>query len=425
MKENTDLMDKAIKEKFDGHEVPVPSHLWNSIESDLTPEKTTIGGSLLLKKPFILSILFISTVLIGTYIYNYSNKQTAYSTSLLKKTNTITHSLNNSALTHLNADSYDQYFSKEKKYTGNTPIYISDSKDENKGTSSSLNIPLKKQFNIHVLKKQETIISATKTDYKTIYTSVSKENKTLVKNNLTFNESYKNTHNTNTQPHNVNKKNTVEVSTLNQANLSNTSLEDISINSTTKSSSSLVAHNTANQSKSTKTRLPTNTTNTQISNTAYFKNNIPIAAYADSIKIHASEVMQRINSTNNIDNQNSNPAVEPKASTDNTKVNNTDASTSNQLMHLDTSHISNTLLSLNSIHTFIKPSEIAALNNQLTDVHEADIFNSITQTDNSNSNLNKSYSSTPIKVIDRTNNGTSLENSFNLNSQYIDTSGGF
>ena len=425
MKKNTDLMDKAIKEKFDGHEVPVPTHIWNSIESNLPPQNDNTGGSFFFKSPFVISILLISIAIIGVYIYNYSNKQSAHSASLFNKTNTITHSINNSALTHTNSGSYDQYFSKEKKSTGNATLYYNGSKDKNKSTASSSNMALRTRLNIDVSKKQETTITPTKTDYKTIYPSANKENKASVKNNLTINESYKNTLNTNTQPHSVNKKNTAEASTFNQASLSNTSSEDIPTKPTTKSSSSQATHNTANQTESTKTTIHANNTTIQTSNTAYLKNNIPIAAHADSINIYTSAVMQKNNSTNNIDNQNSNLTAEPKISIENTKADNTDASTSNQPIHSNTSHIISTLLSLDSIHTSTNPSEIAALNNQLTDVHEADIFNAITQTAIPNSNVDKAYSSTHVKVIDRTNNGSSLEDSFNLNSQSIDTSNYF
>ncbi len=86
MKERTDLMDKSIKEKFEGHEVPVPSHLWNSIEANLPTENNNTGGNFFFKKPFILSILVISTVIIGTYLYKTPDTQNNHTKTVVNET---------------------------------------------------------------------------------------------------------------------------------------------------------------------------------------------------------------------------------------------------------------------------------------------------------------------------------------------------
>jgi hypothetical protein len=76
MKENTDRMDKAIKEKFDQHETRVPSELWNSIQSKLPPEDTSKGFIYFLSNPFIIVAMFVSLVSVTTGIYYFSDLNT-------------------------------------------------------------------------------------------------------------------------------------------------------------------------------------------------------------------------------------------------------------------------------------------------------------------------------------------------------------
>lgn len=72
MKDNTDRMDKAIKDKLNGHEAHIPSNLWKSIESKLPPEPTSRDGGFF-KNPFIISFLVMSVVITGIYLFRSVN----------------------------------------------------------------------------------------------------------------------------------------------------------------------------------------------------------------------------------------------------------------------------------------------------------------------------------------------------------------
>lgn len=73
MKEHTDKLDKAIQEKMHAHEVPVPSHLWDSIEARLPSQKNNSPFSFL-KNPFVLSVLLI-VALTGLYTYHLKHQR--------------------------------------------------------------------------------------------------------------------------------------------------------------------------------------------------------------------------------------------------------------------------------------------------------------------------------------------------------------
>jgi hypothetical protein len=75
MKDKIDLMDKAIKEKFAHHEVPVPSNLWNSIESKLPVEENTLIRTPFFKNPFTISLLIVSAILVSAYLYKANTPQ--------------------------------------------------------------------------------------------------------------------------------------------------------------------------------------------------------------------------------------------------------------------------------------------------------------------------------------------------------------
>jgi hypothetical protein len=89
MKDKIDLMDKAIKEKFAHHEVPVPSNLWNSIQSKLPVEENPIARKSFLKNPFAISLLIVSTILVSTYLYQASTTENNSQHTKEENTSTI------------------------------------------------------------------------------------------------------------------------------------------------------------------------------------------------------------------------------------------------------------------------------------------------------------------------------------------------
>ncbi|MGN6646084.1 MAG: hypothetical protein ACTHJT_06105 [Cytophaga sp.] len=133
MKDNTDRMDKAIKDKLNGHEAHVPSNLWKSIESKLPPEPGNKGGALF-KNPFIISFLALSILTTGIYLFRPVNKQqhtattsgAVYSvpahTSITQKTNTPSNK--NS---HTSSDDLKN-ITNESLHTTSTAEYVSNSK---------------------------------------------------------------------------------------------------------------------------------------------------------------------------------------------------------------------------------------------------------------------------------------------------------
>ncbi len=71
MKEHSDHMDNSIKEKFDSHEVPVPSKLWDAIQSKLPAENTSNTVSFWKNSLFLSSVLLISIVSICAAFYYF------------------------------------------------------------------------------------------------------------------------------------------------------------------------------------------------------------------------------------------------------------------------------------------------------------------------------------------------------------------
>ena len=90
MKDNTDRMDKAIKEKLNGHEAHVHSTLWKSIESKLPPEQNGKGG-LFFKNPFIISFLVVSIVITGIYLFRSAGTQQQITTASIDITSSSIH----------------------------------------------------------------------------------------------------------------------------------------------------------------------------------------------------------------------------------------------------------------------------------------------------------------------------------------------
>jgi len=406
MKEHIDLMDKAIKEKFDGHEVPVPSHLWNSIESNLAPENGNIPGGGFFKNPFLLSILVISTVLIGTYLYHSSNKQTADNSALLKQTTTATDVVNISSSAYSANDPYNQSSLEEKNHTSNS---LSNNNPEggNKTANYSSNTPIESPSNTYVSKNKTTAITP---NYKNIHhTSSKSENKAGVNNTYSTKNSNNNISNKNPHQNAVDKNNTTAAS-LTQTILSSSDATSVKENINNHSSST--ASNTPTPSESKFTNA-VSSSNTQALNSGDLENYISTTRPIDSIKIDASAFFKEFNSLNNMNNAHSNIVGDHTVSKDNTISNNISSTASNQTTYVNASSISNALLSLDSSHTITKASETILLYNKVTYENESNVL--YTKKTTLTSNTNSTYETTSLVSVNSINNRNNIENSFYTN----------
>jgi hypothetical protein len=286
MKDNTEPMDKAIKEKFDGHEVSVPSGLWNSIESNLPSENESKGGNFFFKNSFLLSVLFVSTTVIGIYLYNFNSKQTIDSIAVARKTSTPENTFNTSAIEHSTADSHKQSSAKQKQPTDFSSSILA---KENQSAHSS-NILTESASTKDLLKNTEknTLRSYTNSTHLASASSKKNEITKTSRSSKTINRVLANTGKK--KPGKIN--NVVVVTKSNKPDLSNAvsnkSIKTVeSGNEKNNIHSNSLNANTSNLAKPVKVSTATVSSTTQKSDKSISKNNVQSLVRTDSVKVSA------------------------------------------------------------------------------------------------------------------------------------------
>lgn len=404
MKDNTDYMDKAIKEKFEGHEVPVPSHLWSSIESNLPPGPNNTGGNFFSTNPFMLSILLISTVLVGTYLYHSSTK-TDNQTSITEKKQVATPLSNSiSTIQSVEKDKTSSTNSNTDSETIVNSILFKNNEKNHTGIGNHTST------SNHNQSFSNTTTHTRSTD--NIYSTQEQNKNRSVSNKNSRQQTINNNKgNNNITAHQSNKK-----------NLSNTSSGNVFSKETNKNnthSASTTSNTKSNPSESTNSTSTRSATNihatTQASNSTTSKNSERVNAHANSTKQSTSAFMQESDSFNKIDSSNSNTISDKNTSTKNTQTNNiTTASAYTQ--DVQNTPIGSTTAISNSISNLANPAEIATIYNQDTHNYETTESESVSANKRVVSNTNTSQTSSTNTSLDSANSNTLLENYFHTNS---------
>jgi len=394
MKDNSDRMDKAIKDKFEGHEVHAPSNLWKSIESKLPPEKGNTRYSSFLKNPFTISILVVSTVL-GAYLF--------YST--LKKPNTLSDSFNSNTLPEPTQNTFSVYDQRQDKNGLSKPLRLN--KVDTSNTDNN---------NLTSLNCKEADVQSTYTSIK----NTSKKSASLKQQNEYSAESTKNKNLTN----NTQRSN----NTLNQSSTksnSNRSSNKTLIKSTTNETSSSFASTAAKQSNNENTlnkssRSIASTNNNQSEDKKNLLEKNESARHSDSTHAVFSHLTEESNSTNTEKNH-SNNALENtlqtnlnynKQAIENTSLN-------NQQTNLNNSGIART--SSAGIHdSLIHSSENRENTEQHKGLTESDSNELLSQSSDSNSTNSQENNLLGLTTTQSANNKNTIEDSSNASSAKTD-----
>jgi hypothetical protein len=361
MKDNTDQMDKTIKDKFEGHEVDVPAHLWNSIEPNLPPQSGITGGSFFFTNLFLLSVIAVGTIITGTYVYNLSMNKTNVAAQSLSQTSPKENISNNSSTTHTASNSDDQSAAGKISNTNHvfTSIPNTDTEDKNK-TATAASGTSEIQSGNSITKNKAEYDQNMKQTYNTRPTKLSKINSsTSQSQNSNYDAS-----NSNAQYKTAVNNKHIGAPTSNTKNRPDT-YSDNSFSKQTRNNNrqlnSLHSSESMNAaSANTSTTYSTHIVQTSNPNESARENNIH--TQADSIELYTTELLKDSDSFNKT--KTSNTSIHENPSND-TRINpSPDISGSSETINIKTAEILNATISLNANNTLSIPSEAKALYNQ-------------------------------------------------------------
>jgi len=397
MKDKIDLMDKAIKEKFAHHEVPVPSILWNSIESKLPVENNSIFRKSFFKNPFAISLLIVSTSLVGAYLYHAStpknnllNKKEANISSISNEQQHTTKHISTYPskeieITHANKINLSKSFissSKSNNNSGNTTVIY---KNSNRNLIKNKSIPKEKNAYLNNKNPLNKIKKATTRTNNVTATSYSDKTKHPTVHSKSRNQKSNNDANPNAAYTTSKQLKKIQGAPNNSTNKKITSadLNTILPNNNIKTR---VYSDSTTQSNSTLNNI---TSLSELNNKS--TNNDKALAYSNTHKIDTSN---SLSSNNFNDNQmNSNATYNKKSTLDTTELNySTD---------------SNTLLTKNNTTGSTKPMHVSA---------DPTIQDPILNNTNSTTNfIEKSINNDETLISGKTRNNDSLNSLSNIN----------
>ncbi|WP_020526093.1 hypothetical protein [Cytophaga aurantiaca] len=441
MKENTDRMDQVIKDKFEGHEVQVPSDLWASIESNIPSEGGNAGGSSFLKNPFLFSILVISTIAIATYLYTTKdthNNQTTVASETSSSSvinNPIAHSTDNTTNgteTSSNKETDHSTNTSSLNTTENTsaPVLLQTNSstdshiDQNNSTTAAIYSKNKNtqatDKNFHANDPTESNVHSNASragavSHTSGATYLTKK-QTIVSGSTNTNA--KSTERNASSPKSSNVQSTQTADS--DLSLTDKHANSISDNSAVVSSSDQLNNSSSNTANSAATSSYDNTKSTsellktQSLNTTISQSNLRTSVYADSIKQFTSTLIQDDNLLNT-KNSLSNTSITNAASAKSTESGNNN--TSDKAPNLNASQIRNAIVSLNAINSISTASDASSLLSNTNLATQANTASTIEQSLVSSKVKN---SASAKESVDSANNTTGLTNASNTNSDLND-----
>lgn len=339
MKEQTDdLMDKAIKEKFAEHESSVPSHLWDSIESNLTPEKENPGGNFFFRNPFLLSILIIGTIAIGTYLYT-TNETKDTATALSENKTTVTNNSANNTNTpasSVHATIEAETIQKETSQTSvaaaspehtshTTSIILSENKEKENASIHKNNNTAAATVSGNAQEKNSSSDSASPT-------SSDKNNPSAARNNATQNK--------------ADKKQTSRTAATDHSERS-AGRTDTEPSDTKRTDHTYIANTASAAVVANNTNIHSRSINTTSSNNIASANTATRSMYADSIEQFTAAFIDKENTSTDTNRISTASATYVPMMTKQSDTN--------------TDQIGHSLSFLNAAHAFSRPSDAGAL----------------------------------------------------------------